>query len=97
MAEAARTGLPPMRPLFVDFPDDPSAWTVDDAYLFGPDLLVAPITELGARSRAVHLPAGETWIDVATREQHPGGTTVHADAPLERIPVFARANGNPPL
>ena len=97
MAQAAHTGLPPMRPLFVDFPGDPAAWEVDDAFLFGSSLLVAPVTEPGARSRVVYLPGDATWIDVATREQYPGGTTVHADAPLERIPVFARANGNSPL
>jgi alpha-D-xyloside xylohydrolase len=97
MAEAARSGLPPMRPLFVDFPGDPTAWEIDDAFLFGPDLLVAPITELGARSRSVYLPAGETWIDVATRQQYSGGAEVRVDAPIERIPVFTRANGNSPL
>jgi alpha-D-xyloside xylohydrolase len=90
MAEAARTGLPPMRPLFVDFPDDPAAWYVEDAYLFGPDLLVAPITELGARSREVYLPAGETWVEMATGAEHAGGQVIQADAPIERIPVFAR-------
>ena len=91
LAETARTGIPLLRPLFVDYPDDPSAWTVEDQFLFGPDLLVAPVTELGARSRPVHLPAGTAWIDVATGAEHTGGGTVEAQAPLARIPVFRRA------
>ncbi|MFI9383278.1 TIM-barrel domain-containing protein [Kutzneria sp. NPDC052558] len=91
LGETARTGIPLLRPLFVDYPDDPSAWTVEDEFLFGPDLLVAPITELGARSRPVHLPAGGTWIDVATGVEHAGGQSVEAQAPLARIPVFRRA------
>ncbi|HEX3781984.1 MAG TPA: TIM-barrel domain-containing protein [Pseudonocardiaceae bacterium] len=97
MAEAARSGLPPMRPLFVDHPHDTRAWQVEDEFLLGPDLLIAPITELGARSREVYLPAGATWIDVATRTEHAGGTLVEADAPLGRIPVFVRASGDSPL
>ncbi len=91
LAETARTGIPLLRPLFVDYPDDPSAWTVEDQFLFGPDLLVAPVTELGARSRPVHLPAGTAWIDVATGTECAGGDTVEAQAPLARIPVFRRA------
>lgn len=77
--------------MFVDFPDDSSAWTVEDQFLFGPDLLVAPVTEFGARSRPVHLPAGTAWIDVHTGIEHAGGVTVEAQAPLARIPVFRRA------
>ncbi|QUQ65961.1 glycoside hydrolase family 31 protein [Kutzneria sp. CA-103260] len=91
LAETARTGIPLLRPLFVDYPDDPSAWTVEDQFLFGPDLLVAPVTELGARSRPVRLPAGTAWIDVATGMEHAGGETVEVQAPLARIPVFRRA------
>jgi alpha-D-xyloside xylohydrolase len=91
MAEAARSGLPPMRPLFVDFPADPRAWQVEDAFLFGPDLLVAPVTEFGARARDVYLPQGTSWVDAATGVEHTGGQEIRADAPLERIPVFVRS------
>ena len=89
MAEASRTGLPPMRPVFVDFPDDQRAWDCDDQYMFGPDLLVCPVTSHGARSRPVWLPAGTRWRDAWTGELHDGGTELDAAAPLERIPVFA--------
>ncbi|WP_309111293.1 TIM-barrel domain-containing protein [Saccharothrix sp.] len=87
---AHHTGAPPMRPLFFDFPDDEQAWTVDDQFLLGPDLLVAPVTEAGARSRPVYLPTGTRWLDPTTGTTHDGGTTVEAPAPLDHIPVFVR-------
>jgi alpha-D-xyloside xylohydrolase len=90
MRTAAATGLPPMRPLFLEFPYDPEAWQVEDAFLLGPDLLVAPVTEAGARARAVHLPAGARWTDAWTGEEHTGGQTIIVAAPLERIPLLLR-------
>ncbi|PWK85639.1 alpha-D-xyloside xylohydrolase [Lentzea atacamensis] len=91
LSEAAhRTGAPPMRPLFFDFPDDERCWTVDDQFLLGPDVLVAPVVEAGARARLVYLPAGARWWCPATGVVHDGGTIVEAQAPLERIPVFVR-------
>jgi alpha-D-xyloside xylohydrolase len=91
MAVASQAGLPPMRPLFVDFPDDPTAWVVDDEFLFGSDLLVSAVLAAGVRAQRVYLPAGVRWVDVATGEEHAGGQYVTAAAPLERIPVFARS------
>ncbi|MER5974415.1 TIM-barrel domain-containing protein [Streptomyces sp. NPDC002055] len=90
MASAAERGAPVIRPLFFDFPDDPAAWTVEDQFLCGPDLLISPVTRLGERRRRVHLPAGADWVDPATGTVHDGDRTVTADAPLERIPVFLR-------
>lgn len=86
----ARTGDPVMRPLFYEFPDDPLCWNVADAYMFGPDLLVAPVLEDGARSRSVYLPEGADWQDRHTGEWHGGGKSIDIDAPLDRIPVFIR-------
>jgi alpha-D-xyloside xylohydrolase len=93
MSEASRLGLPPMRPLFLDFPSDDRCWQVEDEFLFGPDLLVSPIVELGARARAVYLPAGASWADTATGEVHSGGQVIDVSAPLSRIPIFARCGG----
>ncbi|GAA3487811.1 glycoside hydrolase family 31 protein [Streptomyces cremeus] len=87
---AHRTGAPPMRPLFFDFPDDQRAWEADDQFLLGPDVLVAPVHEAGARSRRVHLPYGARWLDPFSGRVEEGGTTLDADAPLDRIPVFVR-------
>jgi alpha-D-xyloside xylohydrolase len=91
LSEAAhRTGAPPMRPLFFDFPGDERAWTVDDQFLLGPDLLIAPVAEAGARSRPVYLPPGTRWRHSETGAVHDGGSTVEAPAPLAHIPVFVR-------
>ena len=93
MAAASRTGLPPMRALFLEFPDEPEAWQIKDQYMFGPDVLVAPVTTYGAREREVYLPAGASWLDAWTGEPvtKAGWTTV--PAPLEWIPVYLRQGG----
>jgi alpha-D-xyloside xylohydrolase len=91
MAAAHQRGAPPMRPLFFDFPTDPRAWTVEDQFMFGPDVLVAPVTTCGARERQVYLPAGTRWLDAWTDQASDGGATVTAAAPLEHIPVYLRA------
>ncbi|HKK75586.1 MAG TPA: alpha-xylosidase [Saprospiraceae bacterium] len=59
---ASEQGLPMVRALFVEYPDDPGAWTADDSYLFGSDILVAPLFEEGLTERAVYLPGGD-WVD----------------------------------
>jgi alpha-D-xyloside xylohydrolase len=97
MRVAADTGLPPMRPLFVDFPGDQVAWGIDDEFMFGADVLVAPVLEAGATSRAVYLPAGTKWTDAWTGESLAGGVTVTVDAPIERVPVFTRGDATVPL
>jgi alpha-D-xyloside xylohydrolase len=96
---AAAVGLPPMRPLFVDHPGDERAWTVEDQFQLGPDLLVAPVAEPGATAREVYLPVradGRRWVDAVTGDAVHGGRTVTAAAPIERIPVFV-AEGAPVL
>ncbi|MGA1835830.1 TIM-barrel domain-containing protein [Herbiconiux sp. 11R-BC] len=90
MRVAAAQGLPPLRPVFVDFPDDPEAWTSEDQFLFGPDLLVCPVSAPGVTQCSVHLPAGARWVDAASGRTYAGGASIVADAPLERIPVFVR-------
>lgn len=69
---ASENGLPMVRALFVEYPDDPGAWLVDDAYLFGSDILVAPLFEDGGTSRNVYLPHGK-WIDYQTNKVYSGG------------------------
>jgi alpha-D-xyloside xylohydrolase len=90
MEEAHVRGTPPMRPLFYDFPKDRRAWEIEDQYMFGPDLLVAPIMWPGATTKEVYLPEGTTWLEAATGRLHEGGQSVIAHAPLEVIPVFVR-------
>ena len=88
--EVSRTGIPLMRPLLLQFPGDKECWDVDDEFMFGPDLLVAPVLEPHASERSVYLPAGTEWTDPWTGKRAPGGAVVTADAPLERIPLFLR-------
>jgi alpha-D-xyloside xylohydrolase len=97
MRVAHEQGVPPMRPLFVDFPADARTWQVDDQFLLGPDLLVAPVLEAGATARPVYLPEGACWTDAATGERHPGGMRVEASAPPDRIPLFLRDDARLPL
>ena len=92
MKLASEVGLPPMRPVFFDFADDPKAGEVEDQFLFGPDLLVAPVTRFEARSREVYLPIRTEWTCAWTGERLPGGQVVEADAPIERIPVYVRGD-----
>ncbi len=92
MEAAHLKGTPVMRPLFYDFPKDQQSWEVEDEYLFGPDVLVAPILYADMRKRTVYLPKGSIWKDYWTGETMEGGRTIQADAPLHRLPVFTRNN-----
>ena len=94
MKIAETSGLPPMRPLLVDFPDDPQAWEIEDQFMFGADILVAPVLSEGLRSRSVYLPDGLAWQNAWTGESYEGGQTLEADAPLEQIPVYVRAGSD---
>ena len=87
---ASETGEPIIRPLFFDFPEDPEAWNNDKAHMFGPDILVSPVTMPGVETWDVYLPTGTDWIESATGRIYTGGQTVHAAAPLDTIPVFIR-------
>ena len=89
--EAVATGLPLQRALFLHFPDDRACHAVEDAYLYGADLLVAPIVTAGAMARDVYLPAGCDWIDLWTREMLRGGQVVSRAAPFGKPPVLYRA------
>ncbi|QXQ04988.1 alpha-glucosidase [Sphingosinicellaceae bacterium] len=89
---AVATGLPVQRPLFLHFEDDPRCFAVQTAFLYGPDLLVAPVLEAGCQTWPVYLPAGADWIEVWTGAAHTGGQDIVVDAPLGRPPLFYRAS-----
>ena len=78
-----------MRALVMDFTDDPATYNVGDQFMFGPSLMAAPVYTYGARSRQVYLPAGTGWYDFYTGRHIDGGQVIDADAPYERIPLFA--------
>jgi alpha-D-xyloside xylohydrolase len=91
------TGAPFMRALFMDFPGDPKVADIADEYMFGPAFLVAPVTEQGATSRMVYLPAGADWYDFWTNDRVHGGQTIKVAAPIDRLPLFVRAGSILPL
>jgi len=86
---SVEAGLPLVRPLLLDTPGDPVAWSVHDQYLLGRDLLVAPVLEQGVVRRSVYLPAG-VWFDYWTGAAHQGPVRIDVDAPLEVLPLFVR-------
>jgi alpha-D-xyloside xylohydrolase len=88
--QASKTGMPIMRPLLLEFPEDKKCWEVDDQFMFGPDLLVAPVLEPHVIDRSVYLPAGTEWTDAWTGARESGGTDVITNAPLGQIPLFLR-------
>jgi len=92
-----KTGAPFMRALPLDFPNDPKVADLRDEYMFGPAFLVAPITEQGATSRDVYLPAGTDWYNYWTGERVKGGQTIAVRAPIDTIPLFVKAGSIVPL
>lgn len=90
MKEAHEKGSPVMRALFYEFPEDENCWDIQDAYLFGPDILTAPIVHANARSRMVYLPKGVSWTLASSGEVFEGGKSYEIQAPLETLPIFLR-------
>ena len=84
------TGAPVMRPLWFEYPMDQASSLVNDQFLLGRDLLVAPVIREAANSRNVYFPPGEMWANWWTGEVYSGGTEIEINAPLERLPLFAR-------
>lgn len=80
-----------MRALPLEFSADPGARAVPDQFLFGPSLLINPVTTEGATQRAVYLPASNDWIDFWTGKRVSGGQTITAEAPLDKVPIYAKA------
>jgi len=90
MQAAHENGQPVIRGLFHEFPGEASSWSTTDEYLFGPDLLVAPVTQPGATSRSVRLPEGADWTDLWTGRRLEGGCVAQVEAPLSVVPLFGR-------
>ena len=89
-AQAAATGLPLQRPMFLHFQDDPATYADQTQYLYGADLLVAPVICEGKTEREVYLPAGADWVDVWTGDKQAGGAAITVVAELGYPPVFYR-------
>ena len=89
MEEAHEKGTPVMKPLFYDYPTDKTCWEISDEFLFGHDLLVAPVLYAGERTRTLYLPEGR-WCEYETGKVYDGGCTITVDAPLNRVPLFVK-------
>ena len=85
-----------MRPLVMDWREDVDAQNIGDEYLFGPAILVSPVTTQGATSRSVYLPKA-TWYDFWTGSKIEGGKYIDAEAPLEKLPLYVRAGSIVPM
>lgn len=89
--ESSLTGSPIMRPLFIEFPQDEATFELEDQFLVGDRLLVAPVTGEGKSSIDVYLPGqGQVWYDYSSSQRHVGPVTISALTPLDKIPVFVR-------
>lgn len=89
-AQAVDRGLPVQRPLFLHYQNDRHTYTIQDAYLYGADMLVAPVWEASKDARSVYLPQDDRWVHVWTGECFEGGAEVQIAAPLGSPPVFYR-------
>jgi alpha-D-xyloside xylohydrolase len=87
----------PMRPLVMDFPRDQRALNIGDQFLFGPSIMVSPVTEQGATTRHLYLPEGATWWDFWTSASTAGGKMIDAPAPLSSVPIYVRAGSIIPM
>jgi alpha-D-xyloside xylohydrolase len=85
------------RPLVMDFREDRATWEIGDEFLFGPAILVSPVTKEHATGRTVYLPAGTGWYDFWTGARAEGGAEVNRAAPIDRIPLEVRAGSILPL
>jgi len=90
--ESSRTNHPIMRPMFFEFPKDPAVIEIDDQFMWGEWLLVAPVLEKGKVTRSLYLPEGQ-WYDFYTGEKMKGPAEIRVPAPLDRIPLFVKAGG----
>ena len=89
LEESHRTGVPLFRPLLLNYQDDPNTYNLDDEFMVGRDLLVAPVLKPDLTSRLVYLPKG-VWYDYWTNKKYQGGSMIQVEAPLDMVPMFIR-------
>ncbi|WP_411167613.1 glycoside hydrolase family 31 protein [Clostridium sp. MB05] len=90
MWKCENTGAPIIRPLLFNYQNDKNTYEINDEFLYGDSILVAPIVEQGMRQKLVYLPKGNKWIDFWTGEEHNGGKYIIKDAPLDTCPIFIK-------
>ena len=91
MKTASEKGHPVMRPMFFDFPEDRECYRTGDQYMFGPDILFAPIVKRGQTARKVYLPEGE-WVLAKNKKEYRGGQYVEVNAGINEFIAFVKKN-----
>lgn len=95
MLEASETGMPVQRPMILAYPNDRAAWAFEDQFMFGDDILVAPVYQEGGEV-TLYLPAGD-WVNFNNKEKVTGGRVVQLNLALDELAVFVKANSSIPL
>lgn len=90
MREGEINGLPVMRPLMLHYQDDKNTYEINDEFLCGENILVAPVVEQGKKARIVYLPKGDNWVDFWTKEVFEGGQYIIKQAPLDVCPIYVK-------
>jgi alpha-glucosidase len=88
--DAAETGKPVQQPLVYHYQEDENTYDINDQFMFGDSMMLAPVVTQGETSRNVYLPVGETWVDFWTNKEYNGGQTISVNAPLEHLPIFVK-------
>lgn len=88
--DAADTGKPVQQPLVYHYQEDENTYDINDQFMFGDSMMLAPVITQGQTSRDVYLPAGETWVDFWSNKEYDGGQTIKVDAPLAHLPIFVK-------
>ncbi len=88
--KASTEGTPIMRPLFYDFPNDETTWKTEHQFMFGPDLMVAPVLYEKMYKRSVYLPRDAVWTETATKKEYEGGCKITVDAQINCVPLFVK-------
>nr|WP_209309612.1 TIM-barrel domain-containing protein [Halomicroarcula amylolytica] len=95
--ESSENGKPVFQPLVYQYQDDPEVRNITDEFLFGDNVLIAPVVEQGATERDVYFPAGDRWVDFWTNEIHEGGQWKTVDAPIDHLPIYVRKDEIVPM
>ncbi|WP_034763145.1 glycoside hydrolase family 31 protein [Rossellomorea vietnamensis] len=88
--DSVESGKPVQQPLVYQFQKDENTYDINDQFMFGDSMMLAPVVEQGKTNRDVYLPEGETWVNFWTQEEYKGGQTINVDAPLAHLPIFVK-------
>lgn len=87
-----QSGLPIMRPLMLHYQNDHKTYEINDQFLFGENIMVAPVLEQGKQARMIYLPKGDKWIDYWTKEVFNGGQYIVKETPLDMCPIYIKCS-----